>query len=445
MLATEFNASNALIQAIDQLLLTGFTNLNHSHQTTLQRLAQVYQGTPFEAAMLSTVTDLSNGVFQPASFVLLAAARASLQAAQHDQLSAQIRLQLGHPLNDQPNSTAVALAATPPLLGGVQHWLMDLVVIGFSRLEPAMINAFSSTLAQIQTNPDYLRTAAILSGWLHELQLQPEQLPLFRWGDLWTRAMLSTLSINSAPTTQPVSGTLYPLGIEWRQHSTLVSLVVYAVLEASGQARLTTITQSAYKVAAIQQDQLWLLFPELALVFEGLSTGKALMLRDMPSLPTGQLLWDAQATNLGAKYELLDIAERHFGLNPKQPLDQVQLAPEQRHPVHVAEPIVLANYQLNQTTETCTVTAAEHSFKLDLGAIAGTEIDLAVLESAQRLFGLVRYDAGEWLLRPLATSLKKGKPLFIGLENGKVFKKAPKNNAVGILKERASRLLREKS
>lgn len=445
MLAAEFNASNALIQAIDQLLLTGFTNLNHSHQTTLQRLAQIYRDTPFEQAMLSAVTDLSNGVFQPASFVLLAAARASLQAAQHDQLSQQLRRQLGRPMHDRPMPATVALEATPPLLVGVQHWLMDLAVIGFSRLEPAMINAFSSTLTQIQTNPDYLRTAAILSGWLHELQLQPEQLPLFRWSDLWTRAMLSTLSINATPPTQPVSGTLHPLGIEWRQHATLVSLVVYAVLEASGQTTLTTITQSAYKVAAIQQDQLWLLFPELALLFEGLSTGKALILRDAPVLPTGQLLWETQAANLGAKYELLDIAERHFGLNPKQPLDQAQLAPEQRHPIHVAEPVVLSNYQLNQTTETCTVTVAEHSFKLDLGFISGTEIDLAALESAQRLFGLVRYDAGEWLLRPLATSLKKGKPLFIGLENGKVFKKAPKNNAVGILKERASRLLREKS
>ncbi|GAA5529362.1 hypothetical protein [Herpetosiphon gulosus] len=445
MLSTEFSASNDLIQAIDQLLLAGFTNLNHSHQTTLQRLTQVYQGTPFEAAMLSTVTDLSNGVFQPAAFVLLAVARAALQAAQHDQLSAQIRLQLGRPINDQPKSTAMALAATPPLLGSLQHWLTDLAVMGFSRLEPAMINAFTPTLAQLQTNPDYLRTSAILSGWLQELQLQPEQLPLFRWGDLWMRAMLSTLSISSTPPTQPVSGTLYPLGIEWRQHSTLVSLVVYAVLEADSKASLVTITQSAYKVAAIQQDQLWLLFPELSLLFDSLSSAKALILRDAPVLPTGQLLWDVQTTSLGAKYELLDIAERHFGLNPKQPLAQAQLAPEQRHPVHVAEPVVLSNYQLTQSTEACTITTAEHSFKLDLGFINGTEIDLAVLESAHRLFGMVRYDAGEWLLRPLSTSLKKGKPLFIGLENGKVFKKAPKNNAVGILKERASRLLREKS
>ena len=445
MLSAEFSASNGLIQAIDQLLLAGFTNLNHSHQTSLQRLAQVYRNTPFEQAMLSAVTDLSNGVFQPASFVLLAVARAALQAAQHDQLAQQIRVQLGRPINDQSTSKAVALAATPPLLGSVQHWLTDLAVMGFSRLEPAMINAFTPTLAQLQTDPNYLRTSAILSGWLHELQLQPEQLPLFRWGDLWTRAMLSTLSLNSTPPTQPVSGTLYPLGIEWRQHSTLVSLVVYAVLEADSKASLATISQSAYKVAAIQQDQLWLLFPELSLLFDSLSSAKALVLRDAASLPTGQLLWDAQTASLGAKYDLLDVAERYFGLNPKQSIAQTQLAPQQRHPVHVAEPVVLSNYQLNQTTEACTITAGEHSFKLELGLINGTEIDLAVLESAQRLFGLVRYDAGEWLLRPLATSLKKGKPLFIGLENGKVFKKAPKNNAVGILKERASRLLREKS
>ncbi|WP_110516386.1 hypothetical protein [Herpetosiphon llansteffanensis] len=445
MLAAEFHASNQLIQAIDQLLLAGFTNLNHTHQTTLQRLAQVYRGTPLEAAMLSVATDLSNGVFQPASFGLLAVARAALQTAQYDQLALQLRAQLGRPTIDQPLPTTAALASTPPLLSSVQHWLMDLAVMGFARLEPAMINAFTPTLAQIQANPEYLRTAALLAGWMHELVLQPEQLPLFRWADLWTRAMLSTLSISATPPMQSVSGTLYPLGFEWRQHATLVSWVLYAVLEAEAAPQLATITQSAYKVAAIQDDQLWLLFPEANLLFESLSTGKALVLTNQQLLAAGQLIWDAAAATLGDKYDLLAVAERHFGLNAKQPLAQTQLAPEQRHPIHLAEPIVLSNYQLAQSGEGSSLSVGEQRFKLDLAAISGSEIDVDVLESAQRLFGLLRFDAGEWFVRPLATSLKKGKPLFIGLENGKVFKKAPKNNAVGILKERASRLLREKS
>ncbi|XSG73785.1 hypothetical protein ACP8Y2_16525 [Herpetosiphon llansteffanensis] len=445
MLAAEFHASNQLIQAIDQLLLAGFTNLNHTHQTTLQRLAQVYRGTPLEAAMLSVATDLSNGVFQPASFGLLAVARAALQTAQYDQLAQQLRTQLGRPTSDQPLPTTAALASIPPLLSSVQHWLMDLAVMGFARLEPAMINAFTPTLAQIQANPEYLRTAALLAGWMHELALQPEQLPLFRWADLWTRAMLSTLSISATPPMQSVSGTLYPLGFEWRQHATLVSWVLYAVLEAEAAPRMVTITQSAYKVAAIQDDQLWLLFPEANLLFESLSTGKALVLTNQQLLAAGQLIWDAAAATLGDKYDLLAVAERHFGLNAKQPLAQTQLAPEQRHPIHLAEPIVLSNYQLAQSAEGSSLSVGEQRFKLDLAAISGSEIDVEVLESAQRLFGLLRFDAGEWFVRPLATSLKKGKPLFIGLENGKVFKKAPKNNAVGILKERASRLLREKS
>ncbi|MFD3162588.1 hypothetical protein [Herpetosiphon sp. NSE202] len=445
MLAAEFSASNELIQAIDQLLLTGFTNLNHTHQTTLQRLAQVYQGTPLEAAMLSSVTDLSNGVLQPASFRLLAVARAALQTAQYDQLSQQLRAQLGRPNLDQPLPTSAALESTPPLLSSVQHWLSDLAVMGFARLDQAMINAFTPTLTQLQANPDYLRTAALLAGWMHELVLQPEQLPLFRWADLWTRAMLSTLSISVTPATQAISGTLYPLGFEWRQHSTLVSWVLYAVLESEAAPRMVSITQSAYKVAAIQDDQLWLLFPEASVLFESLSTGKALELNNQQLLQGGQLLWDAAAASLGDKYDLLAVAERHFGLNAKQPIAQAQLAPEQRHPVHLAEPIVLSNYQLAQTAEGSSLSVGEQRFKLDLDAINGTEIDVDVLESAQRLFGLLRFDAGEWFVRPLATSLKKGKPLFVGLENGKVFKKAPKNNAVGILKERASRLLREKS
>ncbi len=79
---------------------------------------------------------------------------------------------------------------------------------------------------------------------------------------------------------------------------------------------------------------------------------------------------------------------------------------------------------------------------LDLRRIAGGELAPETLADATALFGLLRYDAGAWCLQPLAASGADGKAIFVGQNGAKLFKKPPKSNAVAILEERASRLLR---
>ncbi|HYF63101.1 MAG TPA: hypothetical protein VD886_09840 [Herpetosiphonaceae bacterium] len=437
--------SAQLINDLDQSLLAGFANLNHAHEEALGRLGRIYGDTPFGRRLAASLDELVNGVFQPAAFVALAAGRAALQGAQYDRLAAHIRQELGRPAAPDQAGAPAMLQNPPPLLASARHWLMDLAVAGFGRLDPAMIGAFASTLGQLQADPAFLRTAAALAGWMPELLLQPEPVPLFRWCDVWSRAMLTTLSVSAAPAVRSVDGTLYPLGLDWRQHAAMVSLVAYGVLEAGGSAELVTITRSAYKVAAIQQDQLWLLFPEIAPLLESLGAAKALRLRAMPLAPGGHLLWDERAAEIVGAFKPMDLAESYFAPGAARPINRSATPAEQRHPVHLAEPIALAGYRLAQDGDGWTVRAGEHAFALDLRHAAGTEITAEAVGAAERLFGLLRFDAGAWHLRPLYLSPKKGKAVFIGAESGKILAKAPKGHAVGILKERASRLLREKA
>ncbi len=433
--------SNDLILRIDQCLLSGFTSLDYAQQETLQMVGRVFSGTALHSKLQVYLRDLVGGVFQPEAFRVLAAARAALQGAQYDILSCHIKMMLGRCIDPQPFVAPLLTEQVPPLLDSVRHWLMDMAITGFSHLTPSMITAFGSILEQILANRDYSRTAALLTGFINELMVPPENIPLFRWCDLWTRAMLTTSMLAVPKPVEVVSGTLYPLGIARRQHAQVTSLVIYGVLETVSRTEFVTITQSAYKVDAIQDKQVWLLFPHLALLLESLSAGKMLVLQEMPYLAGGHLLWDATAATLGTSYKMMDAAQAYFAPQPTTSIQQWELPPEERHPVHIAEPVALTNCCISNGM----VDANGLSFKLDERRIQGTEFSGSELEAADRLFGLIRYDAGEWLLQPLAASQAKGKPIFIGKESGKILKKPPKDNTVNILKERASRLLREKA
>lgn len=445
MLPAGFQESSTLIQGLDQCLLAGLSNLDHSHLDSLRGLLRVYGDTPLGAALAESVDGLVNGLFQVESCLHLAAVRAALQGAQYAALSQQLGQHLGRPApaEDDALFAAAPAQAAPPLLDSVRHWLTDLAVTGFARLDASSLSAFTPTLTQLQAQAEFLPTALLLTGFLNELQAPPEPLPLFRWGDLWTRTMLSTLR-TPAPAARPVSGTLYPLGLHWQQHPQFISMVCHALLEAEGRPSLVRLTLSAYKVPAIPQEQLWLLFPQAALLLESLASGKALKLSQMRLRADGHLLWDEQAAALGGSYKLMPLALQHFAPQAAQPLPALMLPPAQRHPVHLAEPLALLGCQVQQVGADQVVESGPLRYRLALHQ-DGASLSLEDIAAADQLFGLLRFDAGEWYFQVLAASKGKGKVMVIGKEGSKMLKKAPRNNALSILQERASRLLREKA
>ncbi len=124
--------------------------------------------------------------------------------------------------------------------------------------------------------------------------------------------MLGAAGAAAPSVAQPVTGTLYPLGVDLREHPQMLSAVCYAVLVADGRAELVRQTWSRFKVAAIQGDERWLLFPDAAPWLESLAQGKALDVQNIGLLPSGDLVWDGGACKPGQKYKLIEIAARYF-------------------------------------------------------------------------------------------------------------------------------------
>lgn len=430
--------SDAIAQ-LDGMFLGGF--VGGPVQGPLAALGRIFAGSPLEPLLAASLPALAQGELQERHFVALAAARAALQGAQHDALRGQALAALGRA--SAPDEVPAAPAAPTPMLEGVRHWLMELAITGFARLEPSTIRSFLPSLAQLREQPELASLAYLLTGFTSELLgalpvAKAEDVPLQRWADMWAGAMLRAAGAAQPAEPQPVSGTLYPLGLELREHDQLISVVFYALLDAGGSTSVVRITRSRFKVMAIGGDMIWLLFPELALLIEALGQGQALALADMPQMPNGDLLWDAQRASLGGKCRLLDVAAPLLAPQTEQAVASRPAPALERHPVLLAEPVVLAGHALGEQGLSLGGAALPLDPRWDVAQLPAEEIG-----KAAKLFGLLRWDAGRWAFQPLSAATAAGKLAFVGQSAVKLYKKPPKSNPVAILEERASRLLRK--
>ncbi|MFD0821082.1 hypothetical protein ACFQ0D_22890, partial [Micromonospora zhanjiangensis] len=128
--------------------------------------------------------------------------------------------------------------------------------------------------------------------------------------------------------------------------------------------------------------------------------------------------------------------------------------PLDRHPVRIAEPVLVEGYR-------ATVRTDDGAVEFDLAG-AKVEVDLdrlpscgpltpALLRASSACLGLLRWDGGRWLLQPLgvqATVKKQTTAVHTGdwaagPTDPKVVKaEARAGDAVAVLRERAGRLLR---
>ena len=180
-----------------------------------------------------------------------------------------------------------------------------------------------------------------------------------------------------------------------------------------------------------------------------LAARRALELTEVPLLPSGDLVWHDDRAR------------------PDEPIDPFATArvllpgalaapvpPLDRHPVRIAEPVLLEGYTVVTDGDTGSIT-------FDLGG-AAIEADVLRLPASGPLtreavtastacLGLVRWDAGRWRVQPLAvqTTVKR-KTLTVatgdwaqGPTDAKAAKAAATaGDAVSVLRERAGRLLR---
>lgn len=432
--------AGALIAQADELLRGGLAGGRQPEP--LDALGAVFGGTPLEPLLAESLPALARGEFVERHVVALAAARAALQGARHDALWAQVRAALGRPADPGP-AALPAPAAPDPLLEGVRHWLMELAITGFARLDAGALLPFLGTLERLRQQPELARLAFLLTAFADELlarvPLAADAVPLLRWCDLWSAAMLCACGRAAAPEPTPVSGTLCPLGVELRERGPLISLLVYALLLRPEGAEVVRLTRSRFKVDAIGGEVAWLLLPDLAPLVEAL--GQGLAVRDMPLLPSGDLLWLPEQAQGLQKVKLLDELERLLAPGAPAAASLRPPPPLERHPLQIAEPVLLSGYRLGQDGLEL---PDGPTLPLDPRWSPAQELSPALLEGSARMLALLRFDAGRWSAQPLAAAPAGGKLTCVGQASLKLFKKPPKSNPVAILEERASRLLRRK-
>ena len=418
-----FAEANDLVAGIDDCLNAGFSRLSSDQSSRLTELAGAFSGSPLGEPLNEAVAAMSRSEFLVRHFYLLAAARAALQGAQYDALRSELHCALGH------ESTAPEVPApTGPgnfaaSFGSVQQWLMEIAITGFAHLEEANVAPFMATLENVQQEPELTGLASLLTGYVNELlRYMPVDkqafLPIYRWADLWTAAMVRTQQLTPTVPGKSVDGVVVLLGTSVQNHENFVEVNTYGILDTGKSTHAVRIPLTSYKVDIIHGAEIWDLFGEVGdQILKALEKKKALKIEKAELLPNGDLILRSKP-KLGKASDPFSVAENLSPLPPLPPLA--------RHPVQLAELVcVEADGGLP---------IAEDRLPVD------TEITAKVLKSAKQIIGLLRFDGGQWQLQPLSVETEKS-TVMAGESTLEVRAKI-KKKTLPILRERSGKLLR---
>ncbi len=229
--------------------------------------------------------------------------------------------------------------------------------------------------------------------------------------------MIRTLSRESSSAESTVSGDFFPVGVDVRMHDNFVSASVYGLLRTNGVHQTVRIVMNSYKVDLILGPEIWDLFGEVGdLVLQAIESKKSLKIEQAQLSPTGGLTLKTPPA-LGTSWDLLELAPEFRSLPP--------LSPSIRHPVHLAELVVLP-------IDCGIPIAVEHIPN-------GYEIEAKQLKTAKQIVGLLRFD-GDWLLQPLG--VHNGKETYIAGEGMAKARAKLKSRTLPTLRERSGKLLR---
>jgi len=419
-----------LVGRFDQALMHGFARLGDDHRQGLDALTEVFAGSPLGEVVREAVESVGRAEFLPRSFLALASARVALLGAVHDALVAQVRTVLGRPAsveneNEFPASRPPGSSA--PTLTSAQQWLSELAIAGLNHLEESSIAPFAATLERLQTNPDLVGLASLLTGFSNELlrgmsssSKKQRDRPAFRWADLWSGALVRTQELPAIPRFQEVAGTFTPLGLELQTHENFACAILHGIF-GERSARYVRIPLQSYKVGAISGALIWDLFtPFTAPILSAIEGHKCLIISAGELREDGSLILRS-APKVGPASDPFAAAKGLTSLPTPPPL--------LRHPVHLAEPVHL--------TERADLPLAVERLS------DAPDLAKAVEEGASELVGLLRFDRGGWRIQPLCARTKKG--FLMNGEGIATARKKVKERPLDVLQERAGRLLRNKS
>ncbi|MEO3785499.1 hypothetical protein ABGB12_19375 [Actinocorallia sp. B10E7] len=441
-----------LVSGFDDALVHGFTRLDAERGAALGALAASLAASPLGAAAREAVEKITAGSVSEEHLAVLAGGRAALLGAVHDALLDGLDTALGRA---RGRWTQPAPPQREDLLGGCRAWLHELALTGWRGVDHDLVSSADRTIESLLAVPALRRPAVLLDGLAAELRAScpvatAERIPVRRWADLWSRALLLSQAGGRACAAEPaerVSGRLLVLGVDVHEHDTAVQAQVHAVLEPSGggEHRLARVSVSVAKVDTIAGPAVWKLLADHPVLLRALAERRVLEISDMPLLAGGDLVWQDEAAAAGEPADPFTTARVLLAgaLAPAVP-------PLERHPVRIAEPVLIEDYTVKEGSR---LELGEHGLDLDLDRLPSCgPLTPELVAASSACIGLVRWDAGRWKAQPLAVRATVGrKPVeahngdwALGPTDPKVVKaQARSGDSVAVLRERAGRLLRK--
>ncbi|GAB3213273.1 hypothetical protein ACQEU5_24560 [Marinactinospora thermotolerans] len=446
-----------LITGVDGALEHGLGRPDPAHARALADLAGAMSATPLGAVVGEAVETIASGSIADTQTAALAGGRGALVGAVHDALLAALDGATGRARDEAPAPQEPAAdGAADERFGGVRSWLTELAINGWRGVDGELASGADQAIETLLADPALRRPAVLLDGLAAELRAcaptaTMEGLPTRRWADLWARALVLTQRgalPGPGAAAEPVTGRLLPLGVDVHEHATAVQAQVHAVLEPAdgGPARLVRTAVSAAKVDVIVGPAVWGLLADHPVLLGALAEQCSLEVADMPLTAGGDLLWDDALAGKGEPADPFVTARVALpaAVAPAVP-------PLERHPTRIAEPVLLEGYKKAETPRGPAFDLGDTVLPVatDRLPACGPLTDKLVASSSACI-GLMRWDAGGWSVQPLAVQAKV-KRVLTGVHTGdwalgptdpKVAKAEARYDALGVLRERAGRLLR---
>ncbi|MGV9811950.1 hypothetical protein ACWDTQ_08415 [Streptomyces cellulosae] len=446
----------AAVDGFDGVLVGGLLRPQPAQAVGLAGLADAVAGSPLAGRVAEAAEKAAAGAADEDHYMALAAARTALLGSVHDALVARVEEVVGRPRAEDPAAEAAGVEHPVNLLVAARGWLCDLARTGWQGIDHELVAGAAPVVTAMLPEPGLRRLATLLDGFAAELAASCpgatlERIPVRRWADLWSRAMLLTLpGADRTTAVGEVTGRLLPLGVDLHEHATAVQAQVHAVFEPAdgGTPRLVRASVSAPKPDTVVGAGLWqLLRPRMSLL-AAVSEGRAMELDAMPVTAEGDLLWDDARATLGEPAEPFTTARVALPTAAAAPV-----MPVDRHPARIAVPVLLEGYAVEDEGEEVAFRVAGERLVVAAGRVpAAGPLTAEAVASSSACLGLLRWDAGEFRLQPLAverTVRKKAVAVHAGAWAGSTADKAgvraekAATDAVTVLRERAGRLLRK--
>jgi hypothetical protein len=456
-------AALELVTAFDEALVNGLGRLDERGAQAVTGLAGAVAATPLGDRAREAAEKITAGSVAGEHLTALAGARAALLGATHDALLTHLDDSLGRtrpPWQSTPTESPAAQAsgvesasAMGNVLAGCRSWLHELAITGWRGVGHDLAAAADQAVEAVLAEPGLRRLAVLIDGLAGELRASSpvaamEMVPVRRWADLWTRAVLLSEPdwLGTPDQAELVSGRLLILGVDVHEHATVIQAQVHAVLEpVGGEARVVRAAVSACKVDTIVGPAMWSLLEDYPVLTGALAGRRWMEVTDMPLLGSGDLVWQEDRAALKGSADPFATARVMLAgaLAPATP-------PLDRHPARIAEPVFVEGYSAAKTGDRISLDGHDLAVAVDRLPSSGP-LTPKLMATSTACVGLLRWDAGRWLLQPLAIQATvKKQPVeehtgdwAQGPTDPKVVKSLAKaGDAVSVLRERAGRLLR---